>query len=137
MAPVGDAYALVAAIRRAAEAGPAGTIHEGVEQARKDLSAILAQLGIPLSAEEQVRIPPFLMEVEELMEPEEPEPADDSLESLFAGEIPEQISAEADAFWEPETESSGIGAVSADALSYEQAVQLGLAPETENERMGE
>ena len=129
MAPVGNAYALVAAVRGPVTGGSAGSIHAGVEQARKDLAAILAHLGIPLSAEEQVRTPPFLMEVEDFVEAEKPEPVDDDLESLFSGDLSERISAEADAFWEPETENSGIGAVSAEELSYEQAVQLGLAPD--------
>jgi CheY-like chemotaxis protein len=131
MAPIGNAYALVAAIRGPVSGGSAGRMHHGFEQARTDISAILAHIGVPLSAEETVRIPPFLTEVEDFVEEAEPEtePMDDSLESLFAEELPRAISAEAAAFWEPEEVSSGIGSVSADALSYEQAVQLGLAPE--------
>jgi DNA-binding response OmpR family regulator len=133
MAPVGKAYALVAAIRGPVSGGSTGRIHLGFEQARRDISAILAHIGIPLSAEEMIRIPPFLTEVEDSVEEAKPEPMDDSLESLFAEELPRAISAEADAFWEPEDASSGIGTISADALSYEQALQLGLAPEDQRE----
>jgi CheY-like chemotaxis protein len=128
MGPVGNAYSLVAAIPKPITGGAAGTINVRFEQARTDISAIMAHLGIPLSADEQIQVPPFLVEVED-PSIDVPEPVDDSLESLFADDLSEEISAKADAFWEPEEESSGAGTVSADALSYEQALQLGLAPE--------
>jgi len=128
MGPIGMAYGLVAVIPSTITGSSAAKIHIRFEQARKDVSAILEHLGIPLSANEQIRIPPFLTEVEDFVK-DEPEPSDDSLESLFTERLSEEISAEADAFWEPEEESSGVGLISADGLSYEQAVRLGLAPE--------
>jgi hypothetical protein len=129
MGPIGNAYGLVAAMPKPVAGEPADQVHARFEQARKDVSAILAHLGIPLSADDHIQIPPFLMEVEDYVAEAHPEPMDDGLETLFAEQISEEISAEADAFWEPEDESSGIGSISADALSYEQALQLGLAPE--------
>ncbi|HUF37428.1 MAG TPA: response regulator [Anaerolineales bacterium] len=128
MAPVGTAYSLVAVVPRSNAGRTTAAIHLGFERARMDVSAILANLGIPLSVDEPLPIPPFLTPVEDAFEPE-PETTDDALESLLSGRVPEEIRAEADVFWEPEEESTGAGEISADALSYEQALRLGLAPE--------
>jgi hypothetical protein len=128
LAPVGEAYCL-AVTTKPTLAQELGKIAKEVQGTAKAVLLSLAKLGVST----QSRGPQPLEEPEKpktapLEVPEEPGPSDEELEDLFtkAVEVKKQ---DADAFWEsfsaaevkPELSSS-------DSLSYDQAVQLGLAP---------
>jgi hypothetical protein len=128
LAPVGEAYCL-AVTTKPTLAQELGKIAKEVQGTAKAVLLSLAKLGVstqsrgPQTPEEPEKPKTAPLEV-----PEEPGPSDEELEDLFAqaAEVKKQ---DADAFWDsfsadevkPELSSS-------DSLSYDQAVQLGLAP---------
>jgi hypothetical protein len=91
----------------------------------KDLLVSLSVIGVPVSLPESEIAIPEPVEVEET--PEETGPLPD-LDALFVqAEKVEKVTA--DAFWDAATEEDRKGTPGADTISYEQAKQLGLAPE--------
>lgn len=104
-----------------------GSMHGTVQ----DLQAILMDMGVtPLVMEEQVAVEQAeLLEFEE--EDELPLELDAGLDALFEEKGELLKTTDFDSFWETSSiEDTGLFA-SADALSYEQARQLGLAPTEE------
>jgi len=127
LAAVSQSYALVAALPEALSAEKAAPVHFLVEDALQDISSILEKMGISLALDESLSVPPFLIEVEHEAEPVL-DVLDKQLQTLL--EQPSGLdSVEAGAFWEPDEASAELTAISADGLTYEQALQLGLAPE--------
>ena len=79
-------------------------------------------------AEEETELPPLISSPEEIAEPVEVE-TDTGLEAIFEIESDQNApEVDLDGFWGQEEKAAGSGNVNADALSYEQAQQLGLAP---------
>jgi len=123
---VGEAYALLIA------ANPdlsSDQLHEKVRILHEGLQGLmrtLTQLGIPLvSSENAVETP----QIEDVVEEEPGEEASD-LEAIFQDVAPSIAAEEADAFWDTAaTRLDDEGITNADALTYDQARQLGLTPE--------
>jgi hypothetical protein len=93
----------------------------------KDLLVSLSEIGVPVSAPESEIAVPEPVEVEK--EPEETGSLPD-LDALFVqAEKLEKVTA--DAFWDAATGEDRKDAPGADTISYEQARQLGLAPDEE------
>jgi CheY-like chemotaxis protein len=129
--PVGNTYALLAITNGQALSARVGVVAEKIKSAIADLSGILESLGVTVSFADSVSVPPFLTELDTLVEIPAGE-VDADLEALLAVPEAAPVPVDLDLFWdETESEQSGIGSLNADALSYEQALQLGLAPEDE------
>lgn len=126
LAPVG-ACALLVVSGDGFQAVQLATIRQVIHQAARELSKILANLGVEVDpARETPPPPPEVIEM-----PLDPQ-ALAGLDALFSGSkgIKEQ---DVDAFWDALTEKSELdGSENADALTYEQARQLGLAPDAES-----
>jgi CheY-like chemotaxis protein len=91
----------------------------------KDLLVSLSVIGVPISIPESEIATPEPVEVEE--EPEETGPLPD-LDALFVqAENVKKVNA--DAFWDVAAGEDRKEAPGADTISYEQAKQLGLAPD--------
>lgn len=127
IAPVGEAYCL-AVTTKPTLAQELGKIAKEVQGTAKAVLLSLAKLGVSTQSRGPQPVEPEKPKTAPLEAPVETGPADSELENLFAkaDEVKKQ---DADAFWEsfaaaevkPELSSS-------DSLSYDQAVQLGLAP---------
>lgn len=134
MTHVGDSHALLVALSASA-ISHVGTekIYKSVHQGTQDLQTILADMGVALvtSVEINPGEPAVVVSADEEEVFEEVFEIDADLDALFGKpDQPSQIT-DLDSFWEVGSiEDTGIFA-SADALSYEQARQLGLAPEEE------
>ena len=113
-----------------APAGWAGGKHaknlrNEMHMAVKDFLVSLSVIGVPVGASESKIASPEPVEVEE--EPEETGPLP-NLEELFV-QADKMEKVAADAFWDAATVEDDKGVAGADTISYEQAKQLGLAPE--------
>lgn len=117
-------YALVVATRALRAGSDSSSLHLKIDAAQKEIAGVLHQLGIPLTQEDHFSVPPFLAEFEEVSEVEVEE-LDDRLDSLLTQSLTMKLK-NADDFWEPEENPPGSGTISADSLSYEQALRLGL-----------
>ncbi len=115
---VGDGYALVAVLQ-SLEPAELPKIAKGLFGADQEVLQHLAKLGVaPASAEPKPEPEP---------EPEDL-PIDAELDALFSKPAAVK-SSDADAFWESSSQKAASPSVaSGDALSYDQALQLGLAP---------
>ena len=130
LAPVG-AFGLVITI----DAGGGGHARAAVAidetmAAQKELADLLENMGVRLHAGEAAAesAPVGFSQVD----PAVPDEAasriiTDELSTLFEGES--KVSDDADAFWDELSTSGGMAVTNPDALSYEEAQKLGLAPE--------
>ena len=105
-------------------------LNQIVQQGKQDLQTILADMGVSPVVSEEMPSTDMVVSPEDEEELEEIVELDAALDALFSkvDALPET---DVDSFWEVATaEDTGIF-ISADALSYEQARQLGLTPEEE------
>lgn len=126
MSAVGHSWALVSATRVELTSRRAAAIHAAVP----DIAGALLKLGVPTLPEEQAQVPPFVTELDEVAG-ETAESLDTRLEALL-DEMPVANREDVDAFWEPRGEFYIQDGLAPDSLTYEQAVQLGLAPEDDH-----
>jgi FixJ family two-component response regulator len=135
---VGDSAALLVAVNPVTVDEQLNGTIQTVLDAMRDLYKILTSVGVSLEIEEElVELP---IEDETVEEPfEEDEEQAPILDAIFEKAAAKKMETGAlDAFWEALTdEDTANGVVNADALTYEQALQLGLAPEEEEEESGE
>jgi CheY-like chemotaxis protein len=129
LAHVGESYALMEIIDPIDVEDDFGKIMETVYKGVGDLYAILLKMGIPMNLEVQADSEDDEIDENDL-EIEAP-----VLDVLFQGldtKVPG--TKEVDAFWDSVTEGSTAGGVqNSDALTYDQALQLGLTPEEEDD----
>jgi len=133
-APVGKNYGLFAFIESDAEKLPTsyGPI---IQAAVVDLLEILAYMGVEMDQEIEQAVPAPSLETEAAAE-EVPLEIDDELDALLSKglEPVKKESVDLDSFWdvdeeEPVEEIPGM--FDSGVLTYDQALQLGLAPEEE------
>lgn len=124
---VGQSFGLLVVVKRTAWGNElAWKLMQAIQETATDLSSILSKIGV------------FVIDKNERPMPETPEQENapdgrdlfPELEELFdkakAGEYkPEEV----DAFWDTATEENPEEVTRADAISYEQARKLGLAPD--------
>lgn len=133
MTQVGDSHALLIGMPSTGTAlAQMDKIYAVVQKGTHDLQHILTDMGVALAAPaEALPDEPLAASLDELEIFEEVFEVDAGLDALFAKVDKTKIESELDSFWEVSpVEDTGIFA-SADALSYEQARQLGLAPNEE------
>ncbi|MCB9133882.1 MAG: response regulator [Anaerolineales bacterium] len=134
MTHVGDAHALLVGVSTSdTHQTKIDSLYEIIHQGTHDLQAILMDMGVDvvIHPEPEPEIPPPVNVLDEAEIVQTTFEADADLEALFAKADKASSGTDLDTFWEVETvEDTGIF-MSADALSYEQARQLGLAPESE------
>lgn len=120
---VGDAYAF-AILLKELKPDDLPNISRMTQSVVQEVLLDLSKLGVAMAA------PAASAEPEPAPEPEEL-PIDPELDALFAKKTKVKAG-EADAFWETSSAgSSSASMISTDALSYDQAMQLGLAPPEE------
>jgi hypothetical protein len=132
LAHVGESYALFMVMQPITVDEEISTIIREVYAGVKDLYDILHNMGVHLKSE--VPPPQAVVEPEEEMieEDEEEAPILDALFKAAVSKVPK--AEEVDAFWDSLIEGKPVDEVqSAGALTYDQAVQLGLAPDEEGE----
>lgn len=124
LAHVGESYALLVASNPQASSAEVHASVELVHAGLQDLIAILAKMGIPIKSDDQ----PVRLEVDTQEEMLEDAP---ELEALFQEKSAAAIDQkEVDAFWDTASlHLTDDEITNADALTYEQARQLGLTPE--------
>jgi CheY-like chemotaxis protein len=134
LAPVGS-YGLIVVQQADASGLRTALAFEALLQAQNELAAILQAMGVdfyPL-AEMPPAAPPLqpaaMLQVEEVVGGEEPlAELEAQLQRTAASLDPNEV----ESFWESAAEQQIVETVNPDALSYEQARQLGLAPEDDN-----
>jgi DNA-binding response OmpR family regulator len=102
-------------------------MRQAIHQTAHDLGKILANMGVEVEPAHETPPPPAPEVVEVPLDPQ----ALAGLDQLFSGSksVKEQ---DVDAFWDALSEQSEMdGSENADALTYEQARQLGIAPADE------
>jgi CheY-like chemotaxis protein len=127
MAPVGRVYALLIVSLDAFTPARLSEVGQAVAPAAGDLLKILESMGVELEPRQQAPLPPVELPQDVTVDAA----TQASVDALFrqAGQTKVR-SSDADAFWNLSDEKSDLeGASNADALSYEQARKLGLAPE--------
>jgi CheY-like chemotaxis protein len=131
LAHVGESYALLIAVNPITLNDPVDRYVRIVYQSVDELMKILASMGVPLKTDEQ----PVYQEAESTAEPAAEVDVDDPLiESLFQmGESEDIDKQKVDSFWQTASLDLDEDVTNADALSYEQARQLGLTPKDEGE----
>jgi CheY-like chemotaxis protein len=127
VAPVGPTMALSLMSAAPLDDGKLNLILPAVRLAIKDLFAILEHMGVPVDIEVKAPVnglTSFETESEEILP---------VLDEIFDQESVKKLkSSDVDEFWETlEQEPSDNSVINADALSYEQARRLGLAPDDE------
>lgn len=130
LAHVGESYALFMLMNPITVEEEISTIIREVYAGVKDLYDILHNMGVHLTSEPLP--PPVMVEPEpEMIEEDETEaPILDALFKEAVAKVPK--AEEVDAFWESLVEDKPVNDMqSAGALTYDQAVQLGLAPDEE------
>ncbi len=129
LAHVGESYALLTAINPIAAGDSIERFVRIVYESVNELMAILASIGVPLQTEEEAAYPESDADAEAAPEVDEDDPL---IESLFQRDETEDLEKqEVDAFWQTASLDVEDDVVNADALSYEQARQLGLTPKDE------
>lgn len=131
LVPVGGSYALVIVARDGFSSEQLAAISRLVQPAVQELLQILENIGVEVepAKEEPPPTAPELMEV--VIDPE----VLAGVDALFGQASGEQVGQQdVDAFWDALVEQSRLdGSANADALTYEQARRLGLAPEDEQQ----
>jgi len=127
MASVGQSYVLLIVVNSLIAPDAFSRVATRVSQAALDMGSILMSMGVPVSAvqDRYPQVPPFLP-VSDAISPAAAQPVDSALEQLL--DRAETGIKDAETFWETSQEQSSAGNLDADSLSYDQAVQLGLAP---------
>ncbi len=116
---VGEAYSFLITTSPNS-AGQTGMVAKATQAAAKDILAYMVKLGISSQAREPKPAKPA--EPEEVL-------SDPALEVLFAKDVKKSKAEEAEAFWDSmDVEDTAPSLLTGDSLTYEQAVQLGLAP---------
>lgn len=131
LAHVGESYALLIAVNPITFSDPVDRYVRVVYQSVDELMKILASIGVPLKTDEQ----PVYQNAESTAESASEVDIDDPLiESLFQrGESEDLDKQEVDSFWQTASLDLDEDVTNADALSYEQARQLGLTPKDDSE----
>lgn len=134
LAPVGS-YGLVIVQEQDASGLRTALAFETLLQAQTDLAAILQAMGVDfypmaeMPAAAPSLQPSAVVQVEEVVGSEEPlAELEAQLQRTAASLDPSEV----ESFWESAAAQQMVEAVNPDALSYEQARQLGLAPEDDN-----
>ena len=127
MAPVGRVYALLIVSLDAFTPARLSEVGQAVAPAAGDLLKILESMGVELEPRQRAPLPPVELPQDVTVDAA----TQASVDALFRQAGQTKIkSSDADAFWNLSDEKSDLeGASNADALSYEQARKLGLAPE--------
>jgi CheY-like chemotaxis protein len=129
---VGSAYAMLVATSEPMVGERTGRVSAQIQDALVDITDTLEQMGVPVWEEDHTPAPLSVSDLAEMTPAEETE-IDQDLDALFEGQGFEFFEdQDPDDFWKPPDESTTSGSLSADALSYEQARQLGLAPGEED-----
>lgn len=135
MTHVGESHALLIGIPSVGSSlGQMDQIYSVIQKGTHDLQAILTDMGVALIAppEPTLGSETLLTTTDELDTLEQIFEVDQGLDALFATVDKAPVLSDIDSFWDMATvEDTGVF-TSADALSYEQARQLGLAPDEEN-----
>jgi CheY-like chemotaxis protein len=129
LVPVSSSCVLVLVARDGFQVGQLTAMSQAVRPAVHDLQSILENTGMQLQPqrEEPIPAPPPLAEV--VIDPEVLAGVDALFGQVSSDHFKQQ---DADAFWDTLAEQSELnGGSNADALNYEQAKRLGLAPEDE------
>jgi CheY-like chemotaxis protein len=133
-APVSAAHALLVAINAVQMDEQISQIMQSVYKALYDLQNILENMGVTIRSEESLspedEVPPIPDEEETFEEDEEHAPI---LDAIFENTTA-STSQDLDAFWDALAEKAAEEVASADVLTYEQALQLGLAPEDDDRK---
>lgn len=131
MSPVGEAYALLIVAPPESVTHRVADLNRHVADGVKDLLDILSNMGVPLHIHTTLEAIPAPTTAQEEKPPlEEDARLDEDFEKLFTKAAQEAEKIDLDSFWEPSEEDSSV-LTSRDALSYEQALRLGLAPDDE------
>lgn len=130
MSHVGKSYALLVVTDTHIEDDRMNAVRSATKNAVQDLLEILANIGVPLHPIEEEQ-PVSVTEPEEEEVKVATSELDPAIAEIFSG--PAKIGEEdINSFWEiDDEEASGI--IIPDALTYDQALQLGLAPKEESE----
>ena len=133
-APVSLSHALLVAVNAVQMDEQISKTTQSVYKALYDLQTILENMGVLVRADERLAIEVELPQEDEDTIEEDIEQAP-ILDAIF-----ENVSANAeqdpDAFWDSLVDDTAKEALNADVLSYEQALQLGLAPEDDDSKNG-
>ncbi len=133
LASVGD-FALLVFLRASTSALRLALTFEAAVTAQRALAAVLDEMQVPYylnpAARPASEPAPVAVEVKTLVEEPHPEMDAARLESLdeLLKQPPQPGQASADDFWEAAVGSQNVILSNPDALSYDQALQLGLAP---------
>ena len=133
-APVSAAHALLVAINAVQMDEQISHLVQSVYNALYDLQNILEHMGVTIRSEEPLapedEVPPLPEDEEIFEEDEEHAPI---LDAIFENK-PASAEQDLDAFWDALADEAAEGVTSADVLTYEQALQLGLAPEDDDQK---
>jgi DNA-binding response OmpR family regulator len=134
LAPVGVFGLVITLETGGGRTGRAAAAIDETMIAQKELADLLENMGIRLHTGEAAPAP----DAATFSETETPNPDEDAnrittseLEALF--ESKSKVSQDADAFWDELSTSSGAAVTNPDALSFDEAQKLGLAPDDFNE----
>lgn len=127
LAPVGRVYALLIVSLDPFTPGRLSEIGEAITPAAGDLLQILQNMGVELEPRQQVPPQPAELPLDVTVDAD----TQASVDALFKQAVKTKIkTSDADAFWDSSGEKSEMdGSSNTDALTYEQARKLGLAPE--------
>jgi hypothetical protein len=128
-AHIGDLYALVSIVQPIKGSNELGLIVDKIYKGIRDLDEILMNIGIQVD-------PEILVDREsDAINEEDMEVDESEVDALFTGvngKLPGNE--EVDAFWDSVTQDDTTGGLqNADVLTYDQARQLGIAPEDDDE----
>lgn len=129
MASIGQSLFLLVSTEPRLRDETSGLVIESLRPAVNELLNILTGIGVPLQPPEEVLVESTASETL----PEEDQDSPD-LDLIFEKANEQQLSSqEVDDFWDMIDEAGTSGAPTAGALSYDQARQLGLAPDNDDQ----
>ncbi len=132
-APLGTSHALLVAVNAVQMDAQISHMVQDVYSALYDLQNILEHMGVPVRSEEPMpgtkELEPLLEDDDDIEEDLEEAPILDAIfENAQANHAQPQ---DLDAFWDSLADGASESVSNADVLTYDQAMQLGLAPEDE------
>ncbi len=132
-APVGTSHALLVAVNAVQMDEQISHMVQDIYNALYDLQNILEHMGVSVRSEEPMpgtkELEPLLEDDDDIEEDMEEAPI---LDAIFENaQTNNAQSQDLDAFWDSLTGSVSESVSNADVLTYDQAMQLGLAPEDE------
>jgi hypothetical protein len=135
---VGRSYGLLVFMKNALERETFPLLAKAVGSGVRVLLEILANMGVSLHVDEddESQVSPFVMSLDDYVVEEETVQMEAAFQDLFAQpDVQEKmIEEDVDSFWDDALNDETLGGHSrSDALSYEQALQLGLVPTDEDE----